>query len=146
MFINFFPQCMEWASVLWIFLINGRTVKDNQPPNTNYWNILWSFTCSYTCIMPCDLWYIAFYWAGFTVTRREMAQEDLKIPYKGAPPHPAPIRVQKTATAPESPYSFRIVRGFFCAPQNYQNFNELWDKTVNKTEFQDGVLPLIWMP
>ena len=34
--------------------------------------------------------------------------------------HPL-IRIRKTATAPGSPYSFRIVRGFFYVPQNYQH-------------------------
>ena len=33
-----------------------------------------------------------------------------KVPYLTPPP---PIRIRKTATAPGSPYSFRIVRGFF---------------------------------
>ena len=32
--------------------------------------------------------------------------------------HP-PIRIRKTVTAPGSPYSFRIVHGFFYVPQNY---------------------------
>ena len=32
-----------------------------------------------------------------------------------------PIHVRKTATAQGSPYSFRIVRGFFYVPQNYQH-------------------------
>jgi len=63
-----------------------------------------------------------FYWAGFTAAQRESAQEDFKVLYEGAPPHPpTPIRIRKTATAPGSPYSFRIVRGFFYVPQNYQH-------------------------
>ena len=33
------------------------------------------------------LWFIAFFWAGFTVAQRERAQEDFKVPYEGAPPH-----------------------------------------------------------
>ena len=40
-----------------------------------------------------------------------------KVPHLTHPP----IRIQKTATAPGSPYSFRIVRGFFYVPQNYQH-------------------------
>ena len=31
-----------------------------------------------------------FYWARFTVAQRERAQEDFKVPYKGALPHPLP--------------------------------------------------------
>ena len=58
----------------------------------------------------------AFYLAGFTVAQRERAQEDFNVPYEGA--H---ICIRKTATAPGSPYSFRIVRGFFYVPQNYQH-------------------------
>ena len=65
--------------------------------------------------------FIAFYWAGFTIAQRERAQEDFNVPYEGAPPHPPPICIRKTATAPGSPYSFRIVRGFFYVPQNYQH-------------------------
>ena len=57
----------------------------------------------------------------FTAAQRERAQEDFKVLFKGAPPHPPPIRIRKTATAPGSPYSFRIVRGFFYVPQNYQH-------------------------
>ena len=34
--------------------------------------------------------FIAFYWEGFTVAQRERAQEDCKVPCKGAPPHPTP--------------------------------------------------------
>ena len=64
--------------------------------------------------------FIAFYLAGFTVAQRERAQEDFNVPHEGAPPHPPPICIRKTATAPGSPYSFRIVRGFFYVPQNYQ--------------------------
>ena len=45
----------------------------------------------------------------------------LQRPIQGAPPHPPPICIRKTATAPGSPYSFRIVRGFFYVPQNYQH-------------------------
>ena len=46
-----------------------------------------------------------FYWAEFV-----------------APTSPTPpFRIRKTATAPGSPYSFRIVRGFFYVPQNYQH-------------------------
>ena len=48
-----------------------------------------------------------------------------KVLFEGAPPPPPPpppsIRIRKTATAPGSPYSFRIVRGFFYVPQNYQH-------------------------
>ena len=65
--------------------------------------------------------YLYFYWAGFTVAQRERAQEDFNVPYEGAPPHPPHICIRKTATAPGSPYSFRIVRGFFYVPQNYQH-------------------------
>ena len=65
--------------------------------------------------------FIAFYWAGFTIAQRERAQEDFNVPYEGAPPHPSPICIRKTATAPGTPYSFRIVRGFFYVPQNYQH-------------------------
>ena len=65
--------------------------------------------------------FIAFYWAGFTVAQRERGQEDFNVPYEGAPPHPPSICIRKTATAPGSPYSFRIVRGFFYVPQNYQH-------------------------
>ena len=70
------------------------------------------------CLLPL---FIAFYWAWFTVAQR--AQEDFNVPYilEGAPPHPPPICIRKTATAPGSPYSFRIVRGFFYVPQNYQH-------------------------
>ena len=57
----------------------------------------------------------------FTAAQRERAQEDFKVLFKGAPPHPPPIRIRRTATAPGSPYSFRIVRGFFYVPQNYQH-------------------------
>ena len=63
----------------------------------------------------------AFYWAGFTVAQRERAQKDFNVPYKGAPPHPPHICIRKTATAPGSPYTFRIVRGFFYVPKNYQH-------------------------
>ena len=59
----------------------------------------------------------------FTAAQRERAQEDFKVLFKGAPPsltHP-PIRIRKTATAPGSPYSFRIECGFFYVPQNYQH-------------------------
>ena len=65
--------------------------------------------------------FIAFYWAGFTIAQRERAQEDFNVPYEGAPPHAPPICIRKTAIAPGSPYSFRIVRGFFYVPQNYQH-------------------------
>ena len=57
----------------------------------------------------CLLKFSTFYWAGFTVAQRERAQEDFKVPYEGAPPHPPPIRIWKTATKPGSLYSFRIV-------------------------------------
>ena len=58
----------------------------------------------------------------FTAAQRERAQEDFKVLFKGAPPSPtSPIRIRKTATAPGSPYSFRIVRGFFYVPQNYHH-------------------------
>ena len=40
-----------------------------------------------------------------------------KVPHLTHPP----IRIRKTATAPGSPYSFRILRGFFYVPQNYQH-------------------------
>ena len=40
-----------------------------------------------------------------------------KVPHLTHPP----IRIRKTATAPGPPYSFRIVRGFFYVPQNYQH-------------------------
>ena len=40
-----------------------------------------------------------------------------KVPHLTHPP----IRIRKTATAPGSPYSLRIVRGFFYVPQNYQH-------------------------
>ena len=43
-----------------------------------------------------------------------------KVPHLTHLTHP-PIRIRKTATAPGSPYSFRIVRGFFYVPQNYQH-------------------------
>ena len=64
-----------------------------------------------------DIGFIAFYWAGFTVAQSESAQEHRKVPYFTNPP----IHVRKIATAPGSPYSFRIVRGFFYVPQNYQH-------------------------
>ena len=48
--------------------------------------------------------FIAFYWAGFTVAQRERVQEDFNVPYEGAPPHPPPICIRNTATAPGSPY------------------------------------------
>ena len=38
-----------------------------------------------------------FYWAEF-VAQRERAQEDFNVPFKGAPPHPSPIYIRKTAT------------------------------------------------
>ena len=57
----------------------------------------------------------------FTAAQRERAQEDFKVLFEGARPHLPPIRIRKTATAPGSPYSFRIVRGFFYVPQNYQH-------------------------
>ena len=39
-----------------------------------------------------------------------------------SPTHPpSPIRIRKTATAPGSPYSFRIVGGFYYVPQNYEH-------------------------
>ena len=40
-----------------------------------------------------------------------------KVPHLTHPP----IRIRNTATTPGSPYSFRIVRGFFYVPQNYQH-------------------------
>ena len=64
-----------------------------------------------------DLGFIAFYWVGFTVAQSESTQEHRKVPYLTNPP----IHIRKTATAPGSPYSFRIVRGFFYVPQNYQH-------------------------
>ena len=63
----------------------------------------------------------AFFSFGFTIAQRERAQEDFNVPYEGAPLHPPPICIRKTATAPGSPYSFRIVRRFFYVPQNYQH-------------------------
>ena len=46
----------------------------------------------------------SFYWAEF-VAQKERAQEDSNVPFKGAPSHPPPIYIRKTATAPGSPYS-----------------------------------------
>ena len=40
-----------------------------------------------------------------------------KVPHLTHPP----TRIRKTATALGSPYSFRIVRGFFCVPRNFQH-------------------------
>ena len=68
------------------------------------------------------IYFITFYLAGFTAAQRERAQEDFKVLYEGAPPHP-PIPIPKTATAPGLPWSFRIVRGFFYVPQNYQHLS-----------------------
>ena len=90
--------------------------------------------------------YFSFYWAGFTVAQRERAQEDFNVPYEGAPPHPPHICIRKTATAPGSPYTFRIVRGFFYVPQNYQHsrncetgppaLSSLSEKTRNSNHLQ----------
>ena len=81
----------------------------------------WKFPWIYQQYCSVLYLYLNFYWAGFTVAQRERAQEDFNVPYEGAPPHPPHICIRKTATAPGSPYSFRIVRGFFYVPQNYQH-------------------------
>ena len=67
------------------------------------------------------LYLLHFTGQDFTAAQRERAQEDFKVLFKGAPPHPPPNYIRNTATAPGSPYSFRIVRGFFYVPQNYQH-------------------------
>ena len=48
---------------------------------------------------------------------KRTARSYSKVPHLTHPP----IHIRKTATAPGSPYSFRIVRGFFYVPQNYQH-------------------------
>ena len=69
--------------------------------------------------------FITFYWAGFYSYPEGKGTRELQGPIQRCPtsptPPPPPIRIRKTATAPGSPYSFRIVRGFFYVPQNYKN-------------------------
>ena len=50
---------------------------------------------------------------GYKTTSRSHT----KMPHLIQPP----IHARKTATAPGSPYSFRIAREFFCVPQNHQH-------------------------
>ena len=66
--------------------------------------------------------FITFYWAGFYSCPEGKGTRGLQGPIQRCPTSPTPpIRIRKTATAPGSPYSFRIVRGFFYVPQNYQH-------------------------
>ena len=65
-----------------------------------------------------DFFFIYYILLGrITAAQRERAQEDFKVLYEGAPPHPPPIHIRKRATGPGSPYSFQIVYGFFYVPQ-----------------------------
>ena len=66
--------------------------------------------------------FITFYWAGFYSCPEGKGTRGLQGPIQRCLTSPTPpIRIRKTATAPGSPYSFRIVRGFFYVPQNYQH-------------------------
>ena len=67
--------------------------------------------------------YILLHFTGqdFTAAQRERAQEDFRVLFKGVSPHPPPHSHIATATAPvHNLHFFRIVREFFCVPQNYQ--------------------------
>ena len=97
----------------------------NLPPNTNYSDIMWSFMCSYTCIMSCDLLFISFYWAGLTVAQRERAQEDLNVPYKGAPPHPAPHSCTKDSHSTGITLFFSNSAWVLLRPTELSTFKEL---------------------
>ena len=72
-----------------------------------------------------DLWFIMIYYIllGRIFSCPEgKGTRGLQGPIQRCPTSPTPpIRIRKTATAPGSPYSFRIVRGFFYVPQNYQH-------------------------
>ena len=71
-----------------------------------------------------DLWFITFYWAGFYSCPEGKGTRGLQGPIQRCPTSPTlpfAYEYEKTATAPGSPYSFRIVRGFFYVPQNYQH-------------------------
>ena len=61
----------------------------------------------------------------FTAAQRERAQEDFKVPFKGAPPHPPPIRTRKTATAPGSLYTFSNDAWVLLRPTELSTFKKL---------------------
>ena len=80
-----------------------------------------------------DLWFIydlciAFYWAGFTVAQRERGHKEDTRGHNGhkrtsrcptSPTHPFAYKRQPQHR--DHPTLFRIVRGFFYVPQNYQH-------------------------
>ena len=57
--------------------------------------------------------------------RTQWAQEDFKVPHLTYPP----ICIQKTATAPGSPYSFSNSAWVLLRPTELSTFKELWDGT-----------------
>ena len=77
-----------------------------------------------------NLWFIAFYGAGFTVAQRERAKEDFKVPYKGTPPHPAPHSFMcEKDTAPGSPYLLTPIKDLCISFNMGKRRNEITSKS-----------------
>ena len=62
------------------------------------------------------LTFFTFYWAGFY-----SCPVDFKVLFKGAPPHPRHSHTKDSHSTGITLLFFRIVRGFFHVPQNYQH-------------------------
>ena len=111
---------IEWIlSVLWIFFVRQtRQIRQIQ----RYGNQAWR---SYNgcCNKNFILFFIYYILLGRILQlprgkgHKRTSRSYSKVPHLTHPPIP----IRKTATAPGSPYSFRIVRGFFYVPQNYQH-------------------------
>ena len=103
-----------WSLILFVLLLHKLKLFISSVYHTRKTFSSWRYG-----IVELILIYDLLHFTGqdFTAAQRERAQEDFKVPHLTHPP----IRIRKTATAPGSPYSFRIVRGFFYVPQNYKH-------------------------
>ena len=77
----------------------------------------------------------------FTAAQRERAQEDFKVLFKGAPPHPPPH--SHTKDSHTNGIILLFSRGFFYVPHNYQhsrncedNLSSLSEKTRKSNHLQ----------
>ena len=104
-FQNYSGQCRCKPNVV---------LRDCSKCKDDYYDLQDSDINGCKCKCCVDLFYDLLHFTGqdFTAAQRERAQEDFTHPL---------IRIRKTATAPGLPYSFRIVRGLFYVPQDYQH-------------------------
>ena len=87
-------------------------------------NLIWRQLETMFNYKQLDLWFMIYYILLGRILQlprgkghKRTSRSYSKVPHLTHPP----IRIRKTATAPGSPYSFRIVRGFFYVPHNYQH-------------------------